>query len=392
MEEKKKTIRKRVFEIVQIGNRQDIASSLFDYFIVIAIILNIFTVFFSTFDEADQYQDTLFVIECVTSIIFVVEYALRIWTADYLYPSESKGKARIKFIFSFYGMIDLLAFLPFFLPFAFNSGLVAFRMLRVMRVFRLFKINAQYDAFNVVLDVLKDKRQQIFSSVCLILIMMLASSLCMYSVEHDAQPEVFQNAFSALWWSVATLLTVGYGDIYPITILGKALAIVISFLGVGLVAIPTGIISAGFVEQYTKAKSLSELADDNELHFIMLSMEKAHPWVNCQLKDIVLPPELIVVVIIRNKSEIIIPKGHVAIREGDRVVLGALEFDDDIGIRVKEISVKSDHPWANRQIKELDIPHNAVIVSVCRDEKAIIPKGNTYIKPGDMVTVCEKRI
>lgn len=385
-------IRKRIFEILQIGNREDLASSLFDYFIVFVIILNIFTVFFSTFDVSIKYDDVLNVIEWVTSIIFLIEYVLRLVTADYLYPTDSKVKARFHFVFSFYGMIDLLAFLPFFLPFAFNSGLVAFRMLRVMRIFRLFKINAQYDAFNVVLDVLKEKRQQIFSSVVLILIMMMASSLCMYSVEHEAQPEVFQNGFSAMWWSVSTLLTVGYGDIYPITALGKALAIVIAFLGVGLVAIPTGIISAGFVEQYTRAKSLTELADDSDLHFIMLSMEKGHPWVNCQIRDIQLPPELVVVVIIRHGDEIVIPKGHIVLQAGDRIVLGALEFDDDIGIRVREVTVEADHPWADKHIRDLEIPHNTVIVSVCRNSNNMIPKGNTYIKAGDMVTLCEKKI
>ena len=90
---------------------------------------------------------------------------------------------------------------------------------------------------------------------------MLASSLCMYSVEHDAQPEVFRNAFSGIWWSMSTLLTVGYGDIYPITTLGRIMAICIAYLGVGAVAIPTGIISAGFVEQYQRKSSISNLKD-----------------------------------------------------------------------------------------------------------------------------------
>ena len=90
---------------------------------------------------------------------------------------------------------------------------------------------------------------------------MLASSLCMYSVEHDAQPEVFRNAFSGVWWSMSTLLTVGYGDIYPITTLGRMMAICIAYLGVGVVAIPTGIISAGFVEQYQRKSSISNIRD-----------------------------------------------------------------------------------------------------------------------------------
>ena len=129
---------------------------------------------------------------------------------------------------------------------------VIFRMLRVARIFHLFRLNAKYDSFNIITTVLyeNEKRNQIISSVFIVFILMLASSLCMYSVEHEAQPTVFRNAFSGIWWSMSTLLTVGYGDIYPVTTLGRIMAICIAYLGVGAVAIPTGIISAGFVEQY----------------------------------------------------------------------------------------------------------------------------------------------
>ena len=120
-------------------------------------------------------------------------------------------------------------------------------------------MNARYDSFNVITTVLYEKRNQIISSVFIVVILMLASSLCMYSVEHDAQPEVFRNAFSGVWWSMSTLLTVGYGDIYPITTLGRLMAICIAYLGVGVVAIPTGIISAGFVEQYQRTVSYTHL-------------------------------------------------------------------------------------------------------------------------------------
>ena len=140
-------------------------------------------------------------------------------------------------------------------------------MLRVARIFHLFRLNARYDSFNVITTVLYEKRNQIISSVFIVLILMLASSLCMYSVEHDSQPEVFRNAFSGIWWSMSTLLTVGYGDIYPITTLGRIMAICIAYLGVGAVAIPTGIISAGFVEQYQRKSSLSNIkeADIHEI-------------------------------------------------------------------------------------------------------------------------------
>ena len=153
--------------------------------------------------------------------------------------------------------MDLLTIIPAF----FLSGFVIFRMLRVARIFHLFRLNAKYDSFNIITTVLYEKRNQIISSVFIVMVLMLASSMCMYSVEHNAQPDIFRNAFSGIWWSMSTLLTVGYGDIYPVTTLGRVMAICIAYLGVGAVAIPTGIISAGFVEQYQRKSSLSSMKD-----------------------------------------------------------------------------------------------------------------------------------
>ncbi len=240
--------KKKIFDIIQIGDKSNFASRLFDIFIVINIFANITAVFLQTFRELNAYSTLFHTIELITTIFFCVEYLLRIWTADYLYPNYSEFKSRLRFLISYDGIVDLLTILPAF----YLSGFVVFRMLRVIRIFHLFRINMQYDSFNVITKVLWEKKNQILSSVAIIVILMLASSLCMFSAEHEAQPQVFRNAFSGLWWSVSTVLTVGYGDIYPITILGKCMAIVIAFLGVGVVAIPTGIISAGFVEQYTK--------------------------------------------------------------------------------------------------------------------------------------------
>ena len=219
------------------------------------ICANILVTFLQTFDELTFLFPAFHVIEVITILIFCVEYILRIWTADYLYPDKNEFRSRLRFLISFDGIIDLLTILPFF----FLSGMVIFRMLRVARIFHLFRLNARYDSFNVITTVLYEKRNQIISSVFIVLILMLASSLCMYSVEHDSQPEVFRNAFSGIWWSMSTLLTVGYGDIYPITTLGRIMAICIAYLGVGAVAIPTGIISAGFVEQYQRKSSLSNI-------------------------------------------------------------------------------------------------------------------------------------
>lgn len=257
MSEKNNTnnFKRKLFNIIEIGNRSDIPSTVFDIFIVIMIILNLSATLASTFEQLNSLSEVFRGIEIITCGVFTVEYLCRLWTSDYLYPQLPGKSSMFRFVFSFYGIIDLLTFLPMYLPLLFPSGVVAFRMLRVFRILRLFKINAQYDAFNVITQVLYEKKNQLFSSITMILILMVASSLTMYGFEHDAQPEVFRNAFSGIWWSVSTLLTIGYGDIYPVTLMGKVFSMIISFLGVGMVAIPTGIISAGFVEQYTAIKS-----------------------------------------------------------------------------------------------------------------------------------------
>jgi len=249
--------RKRIFDIIQIGNVSDFPSRAFDLFLVAVILINITVLILQTFDGMQRFDDILDALEGITVSIFIIEYILRIRTADFLYPQKTRGAAIISFVLSFDGMIELLTILPFF----FLSGFVAFRMLRVVRIFHLFRINQTYDSFNAIKSVLYEKRNQLASSLFIILVLMVAASLFMYSAEHDAQPDVFKNAFSGIWWSVSTLLTVGYGDIYPITAVGKFLAIIIAFLGVAAVAIPTGIISAGFVEQYTKLSKADGMND-----------------------------------------------------------------------------------------------------------------------------------
>ena len=246
-------MKEKIFNIIQIGDKSNRISRAFDVFITITIISNIAVTVLLTFQELSKLFPLFHRVEIVTLLIFCVEYGLRIWTADALYPEKSKVRARLRFLVSFDGVVDLLTIVPAF----FLSGMVIFRMLRVARIFHLFRLNAKYDSFNVITTVLYEKRNQIISSVFIVMILMLASSLCMYSVEHAAQPEVFRNAFSGMWWSMSTLLTVGYGDIYPITTLGRVMAIMIAYLGVGVVAIPTGIISAGFVEQYQRKSYIS---------------------------------------------------------------------------------------------------------------------------------------
>ena len=266
-------MKEKIFNIIQIGDKSNTISRFFDIFITVTIVSNILVTFLLTFKELAFLFPLFKAIEYVTVGIFCVEYAVRIWTAEFLYPGMRKIRARYKFLVSFDGIVDLLTIVPVF----FLSGFVIFRMLRVARIFHLFRLNAKYDSFNVITTVLFEKRNHIISSVFIVLILMLASSLCMYSVEHEAQPEVFKNAFSGIWWSMSTLLTVGYGDIYPVTTLGRVMAICIAYLGVGAVAIPTGIISAGFVEQYQRKSNILNIrqADIKEIAEIFVDKRYA---------------------------------------------------------------------------------------------------------------------
>ena len=385
---KKKSIgfKKRIFEIIQIGNKSDFPSLFFDIFISVVIVLNVVITFMQTFDQLEKFSAVFSIFEWITIVIFLVEYLLRVWTAQYLYPKLRPDKAKIKFVTSFYGIIDLLTILPFILPFFLPSGVVAFRMFRVVRIFHLFRVNSHYDALNVIVEVIKEKRNQLVSSIFLILTLMVAASLCMYSLEHDAQPENFSNAFSGIWWSVSTLLTVGYGDIYPITAIGKMVAIVIAFLGVGAVAVPTGIISAGFVEYYTRLK-IGTYAQ-HEADFILLKLSAKHPFKGKKVQEIVWPEGIYAAVIFKN-NDVVIPDPEVVLEEGDSIMLGT-EENPVIDCDLDEIEILEDHPWIGYRVKDLDISRRSYVIMIKRKDKNMRPTEDTVIKKGDCVLVLQK--
>jgi voltage-gated potassium channel len=236
----------------------------FDWFIIVLISVNVLLVILDTFHGIPNDVKQIFsYIEVFSVAVFTIEYLLRLWIADYLFPNETPTRTRVKYIISFMALVDLLAILPFYLPFIFPIDLRVLRMVRLLRLLRMFKFNRYTSALATVGSVLKRKATQLLSSMFVVAILMVMASILMYNIEYEAQPDVFENAFSGLWWAIATLTTVGYGDIYPITILGKVLGAVIALLGIGLVAVPTGIISAGFMEDITHEKEAAK----EEKHF-----------------------------------------------------------------------------------------------------------------------------
>lgn len=252
-----KKIKLRIFEVIESANKGDNLSKLFDIIIIFLIILNLITVITETFKIPHNLIVVMTYIEIISVIIFTIEYALRVWTADLLYPQYSVVMSRIKYIFSFMALIDLLSILPFYLPFVIPLDLRVLRTLRIIKLFRILKINRYTSALQTIAEVFKRKSSQLISSMFVVLLLMIMASVLMYNVENDAQPDKFSNALDTMWWSVATLTTVGYGDVYPITAVGRVLATIIAFLGIGMVAVPTGIITSGFSEVFQDEKQIN---------------------------------------------------------------------------------------------------------------------------------------
>lgn len=185
---------------------------------------------------------------------FTVEYLLRTWciTCDPKYKHPFLG--RLRYSFSTVQIIDLLAILPFYLA---ASHLIDFRMLRILRLFkllRIFRITRYISALEIIVLVIKRKSAELTISFILLCFLLLISSTAMYYIEHTAQPEQFSSVPDAMWWSVITLSTVGYGDVYPITTLGRIIGGVIAVIGIGFFAMPTGILTSGFNEVIQEKK------------------------------------------------------------------------------------------------------------------------------------------
>ena len=246
-------VRKRTFEILDCAKDGDKASKAFDIFIIVLIVLNVIALMLDSFsDLPDLVQKVLKNFELFSIIIFTVEYFLRLWTAKYQYPNSKVPV--IRYIFSFMAIIDLLAILPFYIPLTVSVDLRFLRILRLFRIMRVLKLNRYSSAMETVIKVLKNEKEKLFYTIFIMMVLIICASSLMYYVENPVQPDKFPNIVASIWWAVATLTTVGYGDVYPITALGKFLSGVIAILGIGIVALPTGIISSGFMAEMKSKK------------------------------------------------------------------------------------------------------------------------------------------
>lgn len=250
----KPRLRQRVYEILTIARDGDVLSRRFDILLLSLIMLNLLAVVLESIESLQATYSGYFQAFEVFSVgIFTIEFLMRLWASveDARYKSPVKG--RIQFIVSPLGLIDLLAILPFYLTFIYAD----LRVLRVLRVFRLLRVAkvARYSrTLRIFANVLLRSRVELLLTILVMGVLLLISSCLMYFVEHDAQPSTFSSIPATMWWSIATLTTVGYGDIYPITGLGKILGSVIAIFGIGMFALPTGVLGAAFLEEIRAEK------------------------------------------------------------------------------------------------------------------------------------------
>jgi voltage-gated potassium channel len=245
-----KSIKERVYSILVSTEGRSILDRIIAIGLMLLIILNVFAVVFETVDSLRaEYQDYFLAFEAFSVGVFTVEYLLRLWVA----PMDGRYKrpitGRIRYAFTPMAIIDLVAILPALLPFISGVDMRVVRVFRLIRLFRLLKMTRYVQSLNSLGNVVTQKKEVLLVTTAMISFLLLFSGSLMYLVEHEAQPEQFPDIPSSLWWGIATLTTVGYGDIFPITPLGKILGGLIAFLGIGMFALPAGILAGGFAEE-----------------------------------------------------------------------------------------------------------------------------------------------
>ena len=247
----------RISGILEPGDED---SKYFDPFIIGLIFLNVAAVVLETVDWIYLRYASLFDAFNIFSVaVFTVEYALRVWSCTVNPEFGDPVRGRLRFMVTPLALIDLTAVLPFYLPFVFVD-LRFMRALRLFRLFRVLKLARYSDSLQTFVDVLKLKKEELLLMLFAIMILLVVSSSLMYDAEHEAQPDAFSSIPAAMWWGIVTLATVGYGDIYPVTPWGKFIGSIVVILGIGLFALPTGVLASGFAEVLARRKDEQEKA------------------------------------------------------------------------------------------------------------------------------------
>ena len=225
--------------------------------LIVLIVLNALLVGVPDNDAALDFNTLILGFSVLSVIAFAAEYACRIWIADLVYPALAPTRARVRYIFSLMGIIDFLAWFPALFVFFLPASNALNDAIRIIRLVRLIKISRYMRGLQTI--------SRVFVAAFMVLTLLaVASSVLMYEAEHTAQPEVFDSVWTGLYWAITTMTTTGYGDIVPITAFGRIIGFVVMVISIGVVAIPAGIFSAGFIEEFRAADKAEEEADCDE--------------------------------------------------------------------------------------------------------------------------------
>jgi len=247
---------KQVLHEIMEGSAEDnLAASYFRVFMTVIILVNVFTVIIETVEPIRiQFSPIFLFIDIVSISTFTVEFFLRVWVCT-LNPRYSHPvTGRLRYAVSPMALIDLFAFLPFYIPFVIPLDLRFLRILRLFRLMRLLKLGRYSDAMRMFQRVLYKSREQLLLSLTILLVVLVIASSIMYYAERDVQPDKFESIPHAMWWGIVTLATVGYGDVYPVTTMGKIVAAVVVVTGIAIFALPTATLSAAFIGEVQRQK------------------------------------------------------------------------------------------------------------------------------------------
>jgi Ion transport protein. len=243
-----KKLKRRVFLLLETKQHQQKLSRFFDYFLIFLIISNTIAVCMESVEEIfEVHQTELIAFNRFSVGVFTLEYILRVWSCTTLQKYHHPIWGRLRYMLTPLAIIDLIAFLPFYLPFT-RADFRAIQLLRLTRFLQLLKLGRYSRSIKILTQVIALRREELILTLNMVIFLLIFSSSLIYFAEHQAQPDKFPHIPASMWWAVITLTTVGYGDVYPITPLGKLLGGILALLGIGLFALPAGIIASGFTE------------------------------------------------------------------------------------------------------------------------------------------------
>ncbi|PYE53642.1 ion transporter [Deinococcus yavapaiensis] len=268
----------RVFGLLH-PDDDDTAAKLLNSFLATLIVANVAAAVMSTVESVQaRYVGTFGVFERVSLMVFAVEYAARVWTADVHRGHLQPWAARLRYVVSPLALIDLVALLPLLFGLLSAGDLVALRALRLLRILSLLRLGRYSKTLQLFGRVLRGRAEELFVTVTLVLVLMLSAATLMYLAEREAQPQVYASIPQTMWWAIVTLTTVGYGDMFPQTILGKILGGTIALFGVGLVALPAGLLASGFAEEMGRMR---EERESEELGLLAQEKAATATWSYC---------------------------------------------------------------------------------------------------------------